>query len=165
MERAQSDFGGLRIWQGRFGDPPRPAVCVSAFAANEPESSAAALESAVAGIPRVPRPLVGLLSLREDRGDRTLQWVRAAADGFFREFTAVVLIGPPARAALRKIRRQPNPGPTVYSSAPAASPEGLMNLILSLSPAEPLVVGLGNIVGAGESVVRYWDRTGTAHDR
>jgi gamma-polyglutamate synthase len=165
MAKARPDFGSLKIWHGLFGDPPRPAVCVSAFAANEPESSAAALELAEKSVPPGPRPRVGLLSLREDRGDRTLQWVRAAVGGFFRAFSAVVLIGPPARAALRKIRHQGIPGPTVLSSAGGESPEELMNRIFSLMPDEPYVVGFGNIVGPGDDIVRYWDRKGTVHDR
>jgi poly-gamma-glutamate synthase PgsB/CapB len=115
MARAAPDFGGLRAWRGRFGDPPRPALCVSAFAANEPESSALALEKIKKRFPSAARALVGLLSLREDRGDRTLQWIRAAGEGFFREFALVVLLGPPARAALRKIGKLPDRGNAVFS--------------------------------------------------
>jgi poly-gamma-glutamate synthase PgsB/CapB len=173
---ASPDFGSLRAWRGRFGDPPRPAVCVSAFAANDPESSAAAL-SKIAGelpphrrdaggnSPPASRQWVGLLSLREDRGDRTLQWVRAIGEGFFREFARVVLLGPPARAALRKIRKSPLPGGTVFSVYDGSSPEVLMNRVVSAAPGEPVVVGLGNIVGPGERLVRFWDEKGTPHDR
>lgn len=165
MAGAAPDPGSLRIWRGKFGDPPRPAVCVGAFAANDPESSAAALGEALALVPRGGRPLVGLLSLREDRGDRTLQWVRAAGEGFFRDFSAVVLVGPPARAALRKIRSQPNPGGTAYSSFGGSSPEALMELALAAAGGEPVVVGLGNFVGAGERIVGHWERKGTGHGR
>jgi poly-gamma-glutamate synthase PgsB/CapB len=165
MAGAAPDPGSLRIWRGKFGDPPSPAVCVGAFAANDPESSAAAMAEALALVPREGRPLVGLLSLREDRGDRTLQWVRAAGEGFFRDFFGVVLVGPPARAALRKIRRQPNPGGTVFSFFAGSSPEALMDIVLAAVRGEPVIVGLGNFVGPGELVVRYWDRKGTVHGR
>lgn len=173
---ASPDFGGLRVWRGRFGDPPRPTVCVSAFAANEPESSAAALlriggefppgpGEAGGNFSRASRRWVGLLSLREDRGDRTLQWIRAAGEGFFRDFARVVLLGRPARAALRKIRKSPSPGGTEFFSVDWSSSEALMDRALSAAPDEPVVIGLGNIVGPGERLVRFWEEKGTPHDR
>jgi poly-gamma-glutamate synthase PgsB/CapB len=160
LAAAAPDPGSLRVWRGAFGDPPREAYCVNLFAANEPESSAAALLKVREIAPFAGRPLVGLLSLREDRGDRTLQWVRAAGEGFFREFSAVALIGRPARAARRKIGRLP--GPSFFHIA-GRSPEALMGRVIALTPGEPLVVGLGNFVGLGDDLVRYWERRGTAH--
>ncbi len=165
MAGAAPDPGSLRIWRGRFGHPARPAVCVSAFAANEPESSTAALAKVRERISLEGRLLIGLLSLREDRGDRTLQWVRAAGGGFFREFAHVVVLGPPARAAFQKIRRSPAPGGTVFSYDSGSSPEELMNRVFSVADGEPVIVGLANIVGLGERIVRYWDEEGTAYDR
>jgi len=162
---AGRDPGHLRIWRCPLGDPPRPVLCVNLFAANEPESSAAALLEVKATVPFAGRHVAGILSLREDRGDRTLQWVRAARDGFFREFASVVLIGPPARAALRKFRRHAGPGGPVFSRAGGRSPKDLMDRTLSSTPGEAIVVGLGNFVGPGDDLVRYWERTGTAHDR
>ena len=162
---AAPDAGSLRIRRGLFGRPPRPATCVSLFAANEPESSAAALAEVLGYIPRAGRPLVGLLALREDRGDRTLQWVRAAGEGFFRDFAAVVLVGPPARPALRRIRRTKPPGATQFSAAGGGSPEAVMDRVMAAVLGEPIVVGLGNFVGPGEAFVRHWESEGTAHDR
>jgi hypothetical protein len=40
-----------------------------------------------------------------------------------------------------------------------------MNRVVSAAPGEPVVVGLGNIVGPGERLVRFWDEKGTPHDR
>jgi poly-gamma-glutamate synthase PgsB/CapB len=173
---ASPDFGGLRAWRGRFGDPPRPAVCISAFAANDPESSAAALERIGGEFPPRRRDeggnspdasgrWVGFLSLREDRGDRTLQWIRAAGEGFFRDFAGVVLLGGPARAALRKIRKSPLPGGTDFSVYDGSSPAALMDRVVSAAPGEPVIIGLGNIVGPGERLIRFWEEKGTPHDR
>jgi poly-gamma-glutamate synthase PgsB/CapB len=163
---AVSDAGALRLWRGAFGQPPRQAVCISLFAANEPESSAAALRQVRAAVSIGGRPLVGLLSLREDRGDRTLQWVRAAGEGFFREFSAVVLVGPTARAALRKIHRRAGGTGPVFSmidGRTVRSPEALKARAVSRTAGEPVIVGLGNFVGAGEALVRYWADKGTEH--
>ncbi len=165
LSAAVPDPGNLRVWRGLFGQPSRQADCVSLFAANEPESSAAALVKVKDRVPFAGRPLVGLLSLREDRGDRTLQWVRAAGEGFFSDFSFVILVGPPAGAAFRKIRPSAGPGGPVFSVADARSPELLMARVMTLAPGEPVIVGLGNFVGPGNDLVRYWERIGTAHDR
>jgi hypothetical protein len=163
---AVPDAGALRLWRGMFGDPPRPAVCVSLFAANEPESSALALRRVLAAVPLGGRPLVALLSLREDRGDRTLQWVRAAGEGFFRDFSAVWLVGPTAGAALRKIRRsseRTGPAFSLIDGRTGRSPESVMARLVSVTAGEAVIVGLGNFVGAGEALVCLWAEKGTAH--
>ena len=163
---ATPDPGSLRVFRGTFGRPPREALCVSLFAANEPESSAAALLRVRTAVPLEGRPLIGLLSLREDRGDRTLQWIEAAGRGFFREFAAVVLIGPPAGAALRRILRRSGPEGPAFS-APGGrdvrTPGAIMDHVVSLAPGAPVVVGFGNFVGAGDALVGYWDRAGAAY--
>ena len=165
LAAAAPDPGSLRVWRCASGEPARPAVCVSLFAANEPESSAAALLKVKEVVPFAGRPIVAILSLREDRGDRTLQWVRAAGEGFFSDFSFVILMGSPARAALRKIRRFAGPGRPLFSVADARSPEALMARAMTLAPGEPVIVGLGNFVGPGDDLVRYWEQIGTAHDR
>ena len=161
---APPDFGRLRFWRGRFGDPGRPAVCVSAFAANEPESTAALLARVASRLPLEGRPLIGLLCLREDRGSRTLQWVREAGEGFFRGFAAVILAGPTSRAALRRFRRTGTASPAFIRFA-GPTPEALMERALDVAPGEePVVIGLGNIVGWGERTIRLWTDKGTAYD-
>lgn len=161
---AAPDFGALRAWRGRFGSGSREALCVSAFAANDPASSAAALDRIRERLPLGGRPLAGLLSLREDRGDRTVQWVRAAGEGFFRGFAAVVLVGPTARAALRRFRGAAAAGEARFSCGPGPGPAAIMDHVFAAVPGEPVVVGLGNIVGWGERLVRHWTDKGTVHD-
>lgn len=161
---AAPDFGRLRVWRGMFGSGARPAVCVSAFAANEPESTAAVLDRVRARVPLAGRPLVGLLCLREDRGARTLQWARAAAGGFFRDFSAVILAGPTSRAALRLFRQAPGTGSPPYARFAGSTPEELLDRVFAAVRGEPVVVGLGNIVGWGERIVLYWSGKGSAYD-
>ena len=176
MSRAAPDFGSLRAWQAAFGSPPHPAYCVSAFAANDPESSAAVLARLPRFIPAGAGPLLGLLALREDRGDRTLQWVRAAGDGFFKDFEHVAVLGGPARAAARKFRAALGPDIRKFSFVPDPRPAELMERLAgpaaSASPTRtevgpagrvPVLVGLGNIAGVGEAIIRYWQGAGTPH--
>jgi len=164
IAEAAPDFGSLRIWRGRFGSESRPGVCVSAFAANEPESTAAVLGQVLSRVPLAGRPLVGLLVLREDRGARTLQWARAAAEGFFRDFSAVILVGPTSRAALRMFRKAQGTGSPPYARFAGSTPEDLMDRVFAAAPGEPVVFGLGNIVGWGERIVLYWSGKGSAYD-
>ena len=163
MAAAAPDPGSLRLWRGGFGRPTRPAVCLNLFAANEPDSSAASLRAVEEAFPFAGRPRVGVLSLRQDRGDRTLQWIGAARQGFFRGYAAVALIGPGAPAALGRFRRAAGQDGPPVTLVEAAGPEGIMDRLMTLAPAEPVIVGLGNFVGPGEDLVRLWDRTGTAY--
>jgi poly-gamma-glutamate synthase PgsB/CapB len=165
MSRMLPDFGSLRLWTVEFGTPPRTALCASAFAANDPDSSAAALGRIKTMLPVMPRPLIGLLCLREDRGDRTLQWIEAAAAGFFGEFERVAVVGRPARAAARKLRGVLGPGVSKFSFFAHPRPEDLMDKMVAPEGGERLVVGLGNIVGPGEGIVRYWETVGRPHGR
>jgi poly-gamma-glutamate synthase PgsB/CapB len=165
MSRALPDFGRLRLWKAEFGAPRRSASCVSAFAANDPESSAAVLERVKVIIPTGPTSLIGLLCLREDRGDRTLQWIRAAEDGFFAGFESVAVLGRPALAARRKLRRVLGPDIRKFSFYTDPRPPDLMSHVVSSTEHEPVVIGLGNFVGPGERLVRYWEEVGTLHGR
>jgi poly-gamma-glutamate synthase PgsB/CapB len=161
---ARPDPGQLRIFRGTYGRPARPAVCLGLFAANDPESSAAALAGALKHVSaRDDRPLVALLSLREDRGDRTRQWIEAAGRGFFDGFAAVFLTGPPARAALPRVRRRLGRAGPAAAVAAGRTPEEMMSAILSSVPPAPVVAGLGNFVGRGEEISRYWEDQGNGH--
>ena len=162
---AAPDLGSLKVVRAEFGSPPRPAVCVSAFAANDPASSAEALDRVRERVDLGALSPVALLSLREDRGDRTLQWLAAAREGFFGDFERVLVLGPPARAFVRRLRRSMGRGAERFEIAPRSGPEGLMQAVLARAAREPLVVGFGNIVGPGESVLRHWEAQGAVHDR
>jgi poly-gamma-glutamate synthase PgsB/CapB len=167
MGRARPDFGRLKVWRTDFGTPPRPALCVSAFAANDPESSAAALARVKELLAPEAGPLLGLLCLREDRGDRTLQWVRAAAAGFFDGFESVTVLGRPALAVRGKLRRVLGDGLRKFAFSTEAEPvEWMDRLVLSgaFAAGMPLVLGLGNIVGQGERFVRYWSEAGSPYE-
>ncbi len=172
IRRARPDAGGLKIWRAAFGAPPRASFLVSAFAANDPESSAAAMERVDRLLPPAGRPRAGLLCLREDRGDRTLQWARAAADGFFDGFASVAVVGPPAPAARRIFRRALGGRFGRFSFDPAPDTRAMTARLVASAAAgaatgsgEPVVFGLGNFVGWGERFVRSWSEAGALHGR
>ena len=163
IAKAAPDFGALRIW-----DAPRtglgPAVSfVNAFAANDPGSSRVALDRIMDRPSLSGRVFIGLLNLRDDRGDRTLQWAEALERGDFDHLTRIAVIGGQARAFGRRLKKRagwPEDRLVVFKErTPAAVCEGL----LRLADGPAVVIGLGNIGGLGKGIVEHWERAGTAH--
>jgi len=168
---AQHDIGQLGAWTVPTADGR--AHLVNAFAANDPESTAGAYDEIVAWLQRDGAPTgggsavawpspargprrVGLLSLRADRGDRTLQWADALTQGFRERFDVVLVVGLHARALARRVRTTP------VIVCGAASPEALTRAALeALGPAGGVVFGFGNIVGPGAELVEHWARIGS----
>lgn len=162
---ARPDFGSLKVWRADFDDPPRRVWLASAFAANEPESTARVLDKLRSANPPGDRPLVGLLNLRDDRGDRARQWLVEAKKGFFDGFSHVAVTGGAARAFLRLLGKTANGRPS-FSLLSERSPEAATRRLAGLAPGEALIVGLGNMGGAGERFVEYWSRLErTPHDK
>ena len=157
---ARPDFGSLRAWDAVLGDPPASWTLVSAFAANDPDSSRRSLER-LAGLQRLnPQELVGVLNLRRDRGDRTIQWIEALDKGFFSGFAALYVVG--AHTGARRWRR-PSPAPPAIRPLGERSVEPLMAAITRAHREGAVLVGLGNMGGLGRSLVEHWERTGRPH--
>ncbi len=157
---ARPDFGSLRVWDAVLGDPPTLWTLVSAFAANDPESSRRAMERLPGSRGTAPRDLVGVLNLRRDRGDRTLQWIDALDKGFFGGFAALYVVGAHTRAG--RWRRPFR----LFARAQAArgrAAEPLMAAIVGAHREGAVLVGLGNMGGLGRSLVEHWERIGRTH--
>ncbi len=161
LAKARPDFGSLRVWRTPATKGRAALFLVSAFAANDPESSALVLAALRRRHPGLPAKTVGLLNLRSDRGDRTLQWLRAIQDGFFDSFERLVFIGDHARALSRLARAGK------LTKVPAVclierDPDGIMSRLRALVYEESLVVGLGNMGGPGGALVEHWSQTGAS---
>ncbi len=154
---ARPDFGRFQAWQADLGEPSAPWILVSAFAANEPESSRLVLASLREKIARGDRPLVGLLNFRRDRGDRTRQWLDAQKKGFFAGFRRVYVVGAHGHA-LRLQRRAG--GVRVFTPLSGRSPSAIMDDIISLEGRGSVLIGLGNIGGVGGALVEHWQKIG-----
>ncbi len=177
MQKAKPDFGGLKIWELTAPPALAPGYLVSAFAANEPESSSLVIEKLKEIIPWKGKEVYGLLLLRRDRGDRTEQWCEAVAQGFFAEFDELFLCGAPElvfRRVKRRVREKEGmirfqPGLTPISPKTillkpriyCLKPWAVMSLTRKLSQRENkpwILIGLGNIVGLGARLVDLWER-------
>ncbi len=157
MASAVPDFGGLKMWT--LSDAGVSFACLSLFAANEPESTRAALDQALGRLAAPPAALIGLLNLRADRGDRTGQWLEALAGGFFERFDRLIFIGDHARALSRAKRWSRRTRPAV-SALTSRKPEAIMAGLRPVLVAGCAIIGLGNMGGAGEALVEHWARIG-----
>ena len=162
MRKTQSDFGSLRVWTAEQGSPSRTWYLASSFAANDPESTKQALDWL--GRKRVlnGKRTVGLLNLRGDRGDRTLQWLKALKANTFPEFHKLVFLGEHSRVLKRKL--QPFLEDVPLFAFRNNSPEEIMTQVFALESQGAVLVGMGNMGGWGKEIVKYWERIGQPHD-
>ena len=160
MAKSSPDFGSLKIWKADWGKPPPSLDFVSCFAANDPESTGIVLSFLKERGVFQGKKIVGLLNLRKDRGDRTLQWLRAFKEDAFSQFSQIYLVGLHAHAFRRKFKGTEKESFSVIKSQ---SPERIMSCILKKEKGECLLVGMGNIGGAGEGLVNYWQRRGKSY--
>ena len=159
--QAQPDFGQLKIWKAKAGVPARDFHLVSAFAANDPLSTQKILSKIEERIPLKKKRTIGLLNLRQDRGDRTLQWAEALREGHFKFFDRWVFIGGHALALKRKLKSWRKVRVSVMKEE---SPPEIMAKLAAMEEGEVVLVGLGNMAGAGRELVKYWERIGKPYD-
>lgn len=161
MARVVPDPGSLRVWALPFGLSGRRIPCVNAFSANEPESTAGILEKLERKEGWAGRARIGLLNLRSDRPDRSLQWAEAFVDGPIRGFSRLFLCGEPARAMQRILKKKGRlPGPQVVRIK-GADPASITGELLAAASAEDgIVVGMGNMGGLGRDIAAFWETGG-----
>ncbi len=157
--RARGDIGALRIWRHQPTDIGTPCFLVSAFAANDPESTMLIHEGVMAALVVDSERCVGLLSLRPDRGDRTLQWVKALREDFVDRFNRLYVLGLHAPALARRLKRFDDAAriEVLRGTRPA---EITQTALSGIREAGGAVFGFGNIGGVGEALVAHWSEAG-----
>ena len=161
MVKARPDFGSLKVWIADIGSPPRSWHLFSLFAANDPESTRLALSRLLEKKFFKRKKMIGLLNLRGDRGDRTLQWLKALEEGAFSEFQKIFFIGDHARALKSKLKFSGKAELFVFKPQ---SPQKIMEEISEIVKEEAVLVGMGNMGGAGKELVMYWEKIGKSYD-
>jgi hypothetical protein len=137
-------------------------MLVSAFAANDPESTLAIYDRVVELQGIGPEACIGLLSLRPDRGDRSLQWAKALETGALSRFRRLFVSGLHAHALKHRLRRHPEAG-RIEVLRPS-HPEGIMTQLLGgEEDGGGLLFGFGNIAGLGRTMVSHWRKVGESH--
>ncbi len=161
MAKARPDFGSLKIWTADLGSPPQSWHLVSSFAANDPESTKLVLSRFLKKKPFNGKKMIGLLSLRRDRGDRTLQWLKALKEGAFPEIQRFFFVGDHAHALKSRLKLTKEKKLFVSKSL---KPQKIMEEISETVKEEALLIGMGNMGGVGKEIVGYWEKIGKPYD-
>jgi poly-gamma-glutamate synthase PgsB/CapB len=171
IARARHDIGALGVWRVAHEGSAPPAFLVNAFAANDPASTLRVMEDVSArlgaeagnpdgtGSPDARLRRIGLLNLRADRGDRTVQWADALGAGFLDRFDALLVTGAHARALARRVLRA-NPEARIVAVGRSSADNLTRTALAELGEGGGMVFGFGNIGGAGVALVAHWARTG-----
>ena len=152
IQTATQDLGGLKIWKYRSQDSGKIYYLVNAFAANDPQSTLVILNYLKNNIPFETENFIGLLNLRADRGDRTLQWIQALKNGAAQQFKKIFVTG--AHKGL--IKRKVNSVAILKDRLPVR----IMETIFAGVEDQAVIFGFGNIGGNGRKLVHYWNQTG-----
>jgi len=161
MMKAQPDFGSLKTWTVDLGSPPRCWHLVSCFAANDPESTRLVLSRLCEKKFFNRKEIIGLLNLRRDRGDRTLQWLKTLQEEAFPEIRKFFFIGDHAHALKSKLKL---PGKAELFVSKPLGPQKIMEEIAGKVNAEAVLIGMGNMGGLGKELVEYWGDIGEPYD-
>jgi len=161
MAKVQPDFGSLKVWSADLGSPPCRWHFVSIFAANDPESTRRVLDRLEEKMSLNKEKMIGLLNLRRDRGDRTLQWFESLKEGAFPEFQKLFLIGDHTHALRRRLSLRND---AELFALKKQSPETVLEKISGIVRGEAVLVGMGNMGGFGKELVNYWERVGKRYD-
>jgi poly-gamma-glutamate synthase PgsB/CapB len=150
IRKTVHDVGEFRIWKFKING--KQLFVANAFAANDPLSTRQLLDATRRKLAPLNPPMTGLLNLRRDRADRTLQWIDALGTEEKMGFGNIFAVGGHARVLSRKIG-----GTGILSPG---GPEEIMSRIGSSVQDGSVIFGFGNIGGVGVQLVEHWHRYG-----
>jgi len=141
-------------------DPEGPWTLVNLFAANDPQSTFAALDTARTSF-GLPRRQVLVFTSRAERMARTSEFATAIA-GRQTDFAKIVVWGARSPAALRRFRARGVAGHLLVDGG-SRSPKEFTELLVPLLAETRICVGMGNIVGTGQRWLEHLaDRVASA---
>lgn len=165
MRGVVPDLGALRLWswtKPAAAAAPSTSTCTTTFAngfaANDPESSQAVLRKIREAVPGATIT-AAILNLRADRPERSAQWIGLLRSGGVPGCDALYVIGPGAGAVVRRAGAAAR-----MCTLRDTDPGHLIARIEAENPGNLLIVGLGNIAGAGRDIVDYCSRKGASHE-
>jgi hypothetical protein len=147
MRETEMDKGAFRIFRlEKF-------VCCNLFAANDVQSTRILIDSLPPGF------RVGLFNSRRDRGERSLQFIKAVQKGVFDDIVIFFVMGSAGSFFRRKL-------PGRILAIKSNDPEKIMGTIqkaisalIDFQNSNVQILGMGNIKGA-EALLDYWQAQG-----
>jgi hypothetical protein len=124
---------------------------VNGFGANDPDSTKIVISKIREILPEESGNLIGLLTLRSDRGDRTLQWIETLKNGHKELFTKIFVTGGHAGIVRRKCRH--------IEVLREKRPERITEALTRGLKKPCVVLGFGNMRGTGSLLRDHWNRT------
>jgi hypothetical protein len=158
--RTIPDFGALRFWSFERGRGRECYYCANGFSGNDPLSTELIFQKIMEKPFFRNLPKIGLLNLRGDRGDRTLQWIHALREKKLFGFNKIYVIGDQARLFQKKLCARDVHVEALMSESPA----DITETCFSGFEGKALLIGMGNLGGLGRTVVEYWEKTGQRND-
>jgi len=156
IRKAKHDIGELKIWKYRPNKTKKTIYLANGFAANDPQSTLIAISKLKETLPFTSDELIGLLSLRSDRGDRTIQWIQAFKAGQFDCFRKLYVIGAHTNIVKRKLKW--------VNILKYKLPEKITETIIDDVENRSVIFGMGNIGGIGRHLVEYWNKIGSEYE-
>ena len=150
LQLTQRDIGSLRIWKHTVHD--KRVFLVNAFAANDPDSTRMIYSKVAHALSAGPASFTGLLNLRYDRPDRTVQWIDALNNGSSSLFRTIYALDGHSHVLRRKTR-------SVKRIAAGDAKEITESLTGQMQNGD-ILFGFGNIGGMGRELVEHWQKIG-----
>jgi len=161
IAKVEPDYGSLKIWKMKLTFPGRGLYLASAFAANDPQSSRQVVTELLRKKELAGKKIIGLLNFRRDRGDRTLQWLKALKENTFPEIDEFYLAGGHSQAFMRRVNREIKSKVKMVNKE---EPEAIIKQIGADQREDILLIGMANMGGLGQEMVNYWQRMAEAYD-
>lgn len=157
VRAARGDIGTFRAWRYR-DECSRECIAVNAFAVNDPESTLLVHDKVMLALNACRESCIGIMNLREDRGDRTVHWAEVLERGALDRFESLWVHGLHAPALVRRLSGAQ--ASTRVRVVRERDPAEVMRTVVATASGGDTVFGFGNIRGLGESLARYWNQTG-----
>jgi len=138
------DIGLPVIYQIKLEN--RKFYFVNGFAANDPQSTVMLIQKIKKQIPEKDISLVGLLTLRSDRAERSDQWLQNLQTNPL--FKSLYVHGQHAPIFKRRLNNC-----KIFKTDKA---DEITTVLLHELPENSIIFGFGNIKGMGEKLIEYW---------